>query len=247
MEKKFEKIYHQLEKSHWWFKSRREVVYNFVKGFENKKVLDIGCSGGQFLELLLSKGALKENLYGIDISQKGVEICLKKGLLNCQVMDATNLNFPIGFFQILIASDCLEHIQNDELALKSWYSATAPGGRIVVFVPAFRFLWSSHDDYNLHFRRYTNSELRKKMEAVGFRVIRSGYWNFFLFFPIVFVRFFKRILAKLGYSPEMDSDLKPVNPLVNFFLLALLKFENHLLKFIDFPFGASTFCIAQKV
>lgn len=112
-----------------------------------------------------------------------------------------------------------------------------------VFVPAFMSLWSYHDEVNMHFRRYTKDELKSKIQQQNLRILNSGYWNFLLFIPVYG---FRRITAVLQKNKKGESDIAIGNSLVNGALLRLIVFENQLLKRINFPFGVSTFCIAQK-
>ncbi|MBK9336403.1 MAG: methyltransferase domain-containing protein [Lewinellaceae bacterium] len=247
MDKQYEKQYHELEKVHWWFVSRRRKVLSLLKATPDKTYLDIGCSSGYLLQELIEKGADPANVYGVDISPEGIQECLNKGLKNTFVMDATHIDLRQNHFDYIIASDCLEHIEEDRTALQNWYSLLKPGGAIIVFVPAFLFLWSPHDVVNHHFRRYTNAELREKLRAAGFDVQRTGYWNFVLFFPIALFRFLRNGLRKLGFGEkEATADLKPTPAPVNGLLKTLLGIENGLMEVVRFPFGVSTFCIARK-
>ena len=122
-------------------------------------ILDIGCSSGIFLKDLERLGFKIENLFGIDISEKAIANCKSNGIQNAFVMDAQNITL-LEKFDIIIASDCLEHLQDDIKAINNWKSLLKNGGLMYVFVPAFQSLWSYHDEVNKHFRRYTKIELR---------------------------------------------------------------------------------------
>lgn len=248
MEKAYEQKYHELEREQWWFKSRRDMVLRYVRQFPSQRVLDIGCSSGLLLENLLELGVQPENLYGVDISPEAIEKCRQKGFQNCYVMDGAAIDFPKGSFDLLIASDCLEHIENDRKALQNWYDLLRPGGVLICFVPAYMSLWSEHDVVNHHFRRYTKEELQTKMQAAKFNVTESGYWNFFLFLPVYAFRMLKNAIGKFYKERTPTEDLQPTNSLVNSMLSILLKVENSLLEKgkIHYPFGVSTFCIAKK-
>ena len=175
MDKAYEEKYHQIEEWNWWFIARRKAILSLLKNTDKKsKILDIGCAGGPLLNDLKNQGF--ENASGADFSAEAVAKCKQRGLQAYQ-MDAHNLQFEPNNFDLLIASDSLEHLEFDEKALKNWYNILKPGGRILVFVPAYMFLWSEHDTVNHHFRRYTKTELTKKMQQAGFTVKRSCYWN----------------------------------------------------------------------
>lgn len=211
-----------------------------------KTYLDIGCSSGFLLAELIAKGAAKDHVFGVDISDEALAACREKGLINVYQMDAARIDLPENSFDYIIASDCLEHLREDERALENWQKLLKPGGRLILFVPAFMFLWSPHDVVNHHFRRYTSGELTDKVKAAQFTVIRQGYWNFTLFLPIFLYRMIRKVSQKLGWIESPKADLRPSHPLVNRFLLGLLNLENRLIRYIRFPFGISLYCIAGK-
>jgi SAM-dependent methyltransferase len=244
MKEDFEKKYHDVEKAHWWFKSRRNYIHGLLKNApKNSRILDIGCSSGILLNELHHVGFSKDNLFGIDISGKAIANCKENGLENTFVMDAQNITLEEKF-DIIIASDCLEHLQHDDVAIKNWRELLKPGGQLYVFVPAFMSLWSNHDVVNMHYRRYTSEELNEKLLSANFTIIKSGYWNFFLFIPVYCYRGISRMFKKQQKSD--DGDIHISNTVVNALLTKLVSFENTLLKSIRFPFGVSTFCIVKK-
>lgn len=244
MEKDFEKKYHDVEIDHWWFKSRRNYLLDLLKNApKNSKILDIGSSSGIFLKDLEALGFKNENLFGIDISEIAIANCKANGIANAFVMDAQNITLT-ETFDIIIASDCLEHLQEDVKAIKNWKTLLKIGGTLYVFVPAFMSLWSYHDVVNMHHRRYTKSELKAKIVAENLEIIKSSYWNFFLFMPVYL---FRKVSANFQKNKSGESDITIGNPVINSALLNLIGLENKLLKVVDFPFGVSTFCIAKRV
>jgi SAM-dependent methyltransferase len=243
MKEAYERKYHDLEKTHFWFKARRKYILQLLRtSSRDINILDIGCSSGTLLNELAEMGFDVDNLFGIDISPKAVQNAKEAGIQNSFVMDASHIDLNRKF-DIAIASDCLEHIENDRLALNNWHEILNPGGSLYVFVPAFMTLWNEHDEANMHFRRYTRRDLKQKLHESGFEIKKSSYWNFFLFFPILLVRLSARSRV---YKKQNDTgDLDGI-PKFNKLLFNLLNFENKLLKFISFPFGVSTYCIAKK-
>lgn len=242
MEKGYEKKYHDVESENWWFKSRRQYIIDLVKDApKDSKILDIGCSSGMLILDLQEVGFNPSNLFGIDISETAIENARHNGLQNVFVMDAQNITLAEKF-DIIISSDCLEHLQDDKKALKNWNQLLNPNGKLYVFVPAFQSLWSNHDVVNMHYRRYTRTGLKTKIEDEQLQIINSGYWNFSLFLPVFIFRKIKNILG----GKEDDKGDIVGSPVANSVLLQLINIENKLLKFINFPFGVSTFCIAVK-
>ncbi|MBT8325324.1 MAG: class I SAM-dependent methyltransferase [Winogradskyella sp.] len=243
MEQHYEQHYHRLEKSHFWFKARRNFIVELLKDTSKQsKILDVGCSSGLLLTDLKSNGFLDDNLYGIDISETAIANCKKQGLQNCHLMSGDALNFNQKF-DVIIASDSLEHINDDLKAVSNWKDHLTENGKICIFVPAFNMLWSQHDIENKHYRRYTKKQLIKVVSKTNLDVIRASYWNFSLFLPVLIIRKLQSISKH--HKKNHQGDLKSVS-LLNPILLGLLNLENYLLRFLNFPIGISTFCIAQK-
>jgi 2-polyprenyl-3-methyl-5-hydroxy-6-metoxy-1,4-benzoquinol methylase len=243
MKEDYEQKYHDVESEHFWFKARRNYILQLLENTDrNATILDIGCSSGVLLTELAQKGFDQSKLHGIDISEKAIANCHRNGIPNTSVMDAQDITLSQKF-DVLIASDCLEHLKEDRKALKNWLDLLKPDGTLLVFVPAFMSLWSSHDVFNMHYRRYTKPELVLKLEETGFEVSKASYWNFLLFIPV----FLFRAISKLRKSKSEDAsgDLDNPSPF-NELIFKLIKIENRLLKRINFPFGVSTFCIAKK-
>ncbi len=245
MEQQYESDYHIQEDKHWWFKSRRNILMQLLSRLDKSiKILDVGCSSGIFLGELLKMGYSVEQLYGIDISEEGISKARARGLKHVFVMDGAKINLPKESFDLIIASDSLEHIESEQEALANWASLLKSQGQLIIFVPAFMFLWSAHDVVNQHFRRYTRKELVQKVQQFSFQIERSGYWNFGLFFPIASIRFIKNKFSKEENNAK--GDLAYPGNLINGILSLILMIENTLFPWIRFPVGVSTFCIARK-
>jgi len=246
MKANFEKKYHLLEKKHWWFVGRREIILTLIRRYYHDKkqikILEIGCSGGPLLNLLVSQGYAQ--VFGIDISKKAVQLCKESGFKNVFLMDGTEPHFDGEEFDLIIASDVLEHIQDDEKAVKEWRRLLKKKGVIICFVPAFKFLWSKHDEDNDHCRRYTKKELENTFTNNDFKIIRSSYWNIALFLPTLFYRF----LTKTFFKESLIHQLKESNYALNYLLRKLLSMENFFLNIgVNYPIGISVFAIAKKV
>lgn len=237
MQEKYEKEYHSLEEEHWWFVGRRNIISSLVEKYpKGSRILEVGCSGGELIKDLNENGY--KNIFGVDISKKAIELCKKRGVGNVYLMDGESLEFDEKF-DLIILSDVLEHIGDEKKTLEGLRNSLKKGGKVICFVPAFKSLWSYHDELNKHYRRYTRKRLSSVFEDNGFIVRRKSYWNFFLFFPIYLSR--KFINSKNG-----KSQLRSHSLLINNLLTNLLKFENLLLKGFNFPFGISVFLLGEK-
>ncbi len=248
MEESFRDEYFRLEDQHWWGVGRRDAILRLLdaEGVRpNARVLDIGCSGGPLLSDLRARGF--ESLTGIDVSDRAIERCHQRGFPNTQTMDAGHLAFPDQSFDLLVASDVLEHLADDTAALREWHRVLAPGGLLFAFVPAHPFLWSRHDDANQHQRRYRHEEFRTRIQESGFELRRSGWWNSALFPPVALVRFGQRVMPQAQGSSETEHDLRTTPGPVNRLLAGWLGAENRLLaRGVSLPFGVSLFAVASR-
>ncbi|MEI8195262.1 MAG: class I SAM-dependent methyltransferase [Phycisphaerae bacterium] len=262
MDTGYEKKYHQIEDDYWWFQARRDVILRLLKkmsapptpqGTRKERILEVGCSGGPLLTELARRGY--DQLAGIDISPDAVAAASERGHKRISVMDAAQLSFADASFDIVIASDILEHLADDAAALREWNRVLAPGGVLIVFVPAYQWLWSGHDVINHHQRRYTASSLKKRLQEVTvpgngtetgkFEILRLSYWNFGLLLPVGGMRLLKRLLGRAEAHPK--DALAPVPGFVNRLLTGGLCLENALLAAgLSYPAGVSVMAVVRK-
>jgi SAM-dependent methyltransferase len=241
MRKDYADRYQKEEATHWWIKGRRDIVKALVAQEDrDAKVLDIGCSGGLLMKELSDLGF--RDVHGVDLSRTGVAMARKRGQRNARVADGTKMPYRPNSFDVLIASDILEHIPDEGRALREWARVLKPGGKAYLFVPAFMSLWSAQDEVNFHQRRYRRKELAEKVRRQGLEVVRSSYWNFLLFFPKTAVAVFVGVTKPKGEQP-----LFFFGSFINTLLSWLMWVENSLMAIgIDYPVGVSAFVLARK-
>lgn len=247
MDKAYELKYHEQEEKNWWFVARRDFILRQLKEQKiplSAKILDIGSAGGVLSLELIQNGY--KNVFALDYSADAIARCKERGIQNAFVMDGHQPDFSENEFDVLIASDCLEHLENDQLALMNWFKVLKPEGLAFIYVPAYQWLWSQHDEINFHFRRYTETGLNNKLKIAGFTLVQSGYWNFMIFFPTALVRFFQK-LVKVKHAKEEQKDQLVLLPKgINSLLSKWVILENKIASKIKYPFGVSTFSIAKK-
>lgn len=241
----FESRYHRVEDEHWWFVGRRDLLCGLVRDARmgpDSRILDVGCSGGATLRRLEEDGYTA--VTGIDLSPEAVSRCRARGLANVYAMDAQRPDFPDQSFDLILASDILEHVPDEGAAVHAWYRLLKPRGVLIALVPAFMALWSPHDEANHHHRRYRLRELRSRLEAAGFETHRASYWNFLLFLPACVVRGLQRLIPALGRgSPDLAVPPGTANRLLS----GLLTGENRLLLAgLRWPFGLSALVVARR-
>jgi ubiquinone/menaquinone biosynthesis C-methylase UbiE len=242
--KEYEKTYN-LEDSYWWFVGKRRIAQNLIEGFiplnQREAILDVGCGTGATIRFLNHYG----RAYGIDVSETALCFCQKRALSRLSRASALRLPFADSSFSLITAFDVLFHeeVVDDLTALREFHRVCRRGGSVLISEPAFNFLWTGHD-IAYHGRwRYVASELKSKLEKVGFQVVKLSYSNALLF-PFIFAfRMWKRLSKPF---PEARSDLKPLNPYLNKALLAVYNLEALLVRKTRLPVGSSVVCVARK-
>lgn len=240
MDQAYESDYLRHEDTNWWCRSRREIILDLVRRFpRSSRVLDIGCSSGSFLFLLRSEGF--HHVYGVDSSAGAVSACFARGVGTVSVMNGGCLGFPDCAFDVVVASDVLEHCIDERGALLEWRRVLKPGGTLIVFVPAFPFLWGPHDERSHHHRRYTARSLCLALRECRLTIGRVSYWNFSLFIPALLGIPLRRLS---GWSPQ-DRGFR-IPPWLNAFLYRFLAAENAFVRRSNLAVGVSLLAEASK-
>jgi SAM-dependent methyltransferase len=231
----------RIEESHWWFVGKRKLLNSLLSRDPGRGLLlDLGCGTGGVLRDWMSRRLC----VGTDRSELALEICRRRGFGTLVRSDLNDLPFPAGTFDTVLLLDVIEHLDDDVGFLANVARLLAPGGRIVVSVPAFQFLWSQHDETFEHRRRYSAAQLRGVIEAAGLVSERRTYTNALLF-PLAAVW---RVLSyRLGlgrFAPETDFWSLP--GWLNGLLARVYDLEAWLLDRFDLPLGVSLVCIARR-
>jgi SAM-dependent methyltransferase len=237
-------ILYQVEDTHWWYVGRRRIIQCLVERIlatlnsPNPRILDVGCGTGANLKVLAAYGRAE----GVDISPQAVDFCRERGLDSVKLGAIEELPYDDDSFELVTALDVVEHLDDDVAGLREMRRVLRPDGRILIFVPAFMFLWGVQDDVSNHRRRYTLPGLLSAVEAAGFSVEWSSYANFSFFLPVLLVRTVMRWLG-LRADTEYGINLS----LMNGPFSQLFAAERFILKHGKLPFGVSAVCIARRV
>lgn len=229
-----------LEGKHWWHIAKRRAVRKLIKKYnhlENPKILDIGCGTGKNMDELQKLGTV----YGLDRSSKALKFCRKRGLKLLTKGTAEKTNLETNSFDIITILDVLEHTDDQETLIEM-RRILKKDGIIILTVPAFPWLWSKWDEVLHHKRRYTVNTLKEILVANNFHPVKMTYLYSFLILPLLIIRKIKQNISKDFY----ESDFKLSNPLFNFLLNNLSKFEFLLAENFYIPFGTSILVVAKK-
>lgn len=254
MDERFYQEYAELEKSHWWFTARLEILKKLLTDtilprFSTKpgtelKILNAGVATGGTTFMLNQLGEVTSLEYDRDCCQYLESVGIEP--VNASL---TELPFADNSFDIVCSFDVIEHIADHEKALSEIKRVLTEDGQAFITVPAFMFLWSHHDDINHHERRYTKTELEDVFKSVGFDISFSSYFNTIMFLPILFVRMVAKLLPSRGdgQSTGSDGEILKDNRLVNSILHRVFAAEKYALaRKISFPVGVSALVIASK-
>lgn len=236
-------VFYELEESHWWYVGRRKIIASFVKEIcaqitdRRPRILDVGCGTGANLKMLSEFGDAE----GVDISEDALDFCRARGLDNVRLGAAEDLPYEDGTFDLVTALDVVEHLDDDVGGLREMRRVLRPGGRVLIFVPTFMWLWGVQDEVSHHRRRYTLPELRRAMTEAGFEVERSTYANITFLPPVFLIRVFMR-LTGMKVDTEASINISPLNPL----FARILGAESRFLRFMNFPVGVSGLSVARR-
>jgi SAM-dependent methyltransferase len=210
MDRDYELQTHLVEDRHWWYRGRRIVIERVLDRLglpDPARILDAGCGSGRNMVELVRRGSVT----GIELSPPSVEIARERG---CgEVVEGSVLEMPFAddSFDLAVSLDVIEHLQDDVAALRELRRTVAPGGALLVTVPAYQWLWSGHDVVNHHHRRYTRGSLQRVAEEAGWKQARTTYFNSLLLPLAIVLRVLDRFNTK---TTESSLDLwVPPEPL----------------------------------
>ncbi len=253
MQKEYEKVYQNYENKLFYFVARKDLVLRLIRSHFGSKavnVLDLGCGTGNVLSYLSQH--LKGSFTGLDASpvmlknKRNKRVKLVKG-------DLYNPQLKPESFDVILCLDVIEHLKDDEGALKTIQKLLRKGSVAIVLVPAFMCLWNRHDELNHHYRRYSKKEFDQKTGLI-FRNKRIFYWNFVSFFPKVgsklqFLRWITRYVFQNKASKKEASDIEafllpePFNTLITWWLYL----ENTWVSWgLPLPFGSSLVAVIRE-
>lgn len=151
---------------------------NKFKKYLSGEILEVGCGIGNFTKTLINYG----QVWAIDINNEYIKKIQEQIKGNVQVgfgdIEKGEYFFQTRKFDTIVCLNVLEHIEDDDVAVDNLYKLLKKNGKLILLVPAHRFLYGEIDRSIGHFRRYNKTGLIKQLEGLGFKVIRSRRLNF---------------------------------------------------------------------
>jgi SAM-dependent methyltransferase len=193
----------ELDDRHWWYRGRRRIIRSELDRLplrSGARVLDAGCGSGRTLQELRPYG----EVYGIELDPGAARVAQSRGQGEVRIGRLEELPWEEGYFDLITCLDVIEHTPDDRVTLRELRRVCQPGGFLLVTVPAYQALWSTHDVANHHYRRYSRSMLRRAAGEVGWRVRRMTSFNGLLLAPAAAVR-----LAQRRRLRDLSTDYRP--------------------------------------
>jgi SAM-dependent methyltransferase len=211
------------ELTHWWIRTRFEYLERCLRRFTVPiSVLEVGCGTAQNLRYLRERSTLSSKLTRLVGLEPGIEddVSREPWMNPADAIYRSADGIP-GSFDVLVAMDVIEHLEDDLESLKEWLGLLEPGGSVLISVPAFSWLWSRHDVVLGHKRRYTKSSLRRLVRAAGLEIESLTYAFGFLVPPAYLVR---KLLPEKG-DDEHATALRLPHPIANALLYGAGRLE----------------------
>ncbi|WP_127960412.1 class I SAM-dependent methyltransferase [Serratia microhaemolytica] len=222
--------------NHWYYRSKSKAMMRFLNGYVPDKILDVGAGSGFFSQHLLSNTNATE-AWCVDISYQSDFDDNKFDKMIHYRREISDVGVDLVLFM-----DVLEHVDNDVMLLKEYVDKVPKGCQFLISVPAFQFLWSGHDDFLEHKRRYRLNHLESIVNESGLSVIHGSYY-FGAVFPIAAL--LRLINSATASNKKPKSHLVKHHPMINgildFFCRAELPFMR-----LNRVMGLTAFCLAEK-
>ena len=230
---------------YWWYRARADLLRTALGRYVGQavRILDVGSADGPSVGWLRGTGRHT----ALDIDPRGLG---PGGVCG----SALALPFADGCFDVVAAFDVLEHCEPESVALSELTRVLAPGGQLLLSVPAYQWAWSDFDEENGHHRRYTRRRAAAAVRGAGLEVERATY-AFTSVFPFFAAERLlrrvrhgvrRRVWGSRSGAPADIVSLPEVSPLLERVLVGLADLDQRLLGRRDLPFGSSVLLAASK-
>lgn len=235
METSTYQLMREYEDEHWWFVSRRKILRELLLTLQlpaRSDILEVGCGTGgniAFLQEFGKVSCVESDESAATLAKQRDQTLVMPGKLPNEM---PTFDHP---FDLIVLFDVIEHVEEHVESLQALSCLLKPGGRIVLTVPAFSFLWSQHDEENHHKRRYSRRSLNKLVTDSRLSLDYISYFNFWLFPLVAAIRLIRKVIP----YKESWQDMKQPAGLPNRILQLIFSSERHFVGKRQLPFGIS--------
>jgi SAM-dependent methyltransferase len=239
MDPDYGRRYRELYERHWWWRAREAALFDTIARLQPPdgwgRILDVGCGDGLFFDRLLELG-------DVDGVEPAGELVRPHGVHRRRIhVGPFDDRFQPGTrYSLILMLDVLEHLDDPAAALRHALDLLAPGGTVVVTVPAFRALWTNHDVVNHHRTRYTKASFRLVAQQAGMRIDIERYWFQWMFPVKIATGIAERILRRRPTPAHVPPEW------INRPLYLLSRLERRLLDPLRPAFGSSLLVIGGR-
>jgi 2-polyprenyl-3-methyl-5-hydroxy-6-metoxy-1,4-benzoquinol methylase len=240
MDVKEERVLGDAVSAHWYYASKARALRQYLRGIPTSKILDIGAGSGVFSKMLIDAGVTSSSWcvdpgYAHEYDQK-----YGAGLIQFRRKAPSSI---VQDVDLALMMDVLEHVDDDVALLAEYASMLQPGRHVLITVPAFQALWSAHDVFLEHRRRYSLRQLEDVVRSAGLHLKHASYF-FALILPIAAAARLKDRKRMDAQQIEPRSSLRPHGAFVNTALMLVNALELPLLR-LNRLGGLSIFCMAE--
>jgi SAM-dependent methyltransferase len=235
----------RVERTHWWFRARRHIVWSLVRRYvggapdQRLRVCDLGCGAGGNLAAVNDT----HDVVGVECSPQALSYAQQK--LGRRVRYGRlpdEIDLPPESFDVVLMTDVLEHIEDDAASARTALRLLRPDGIVVATVPAYQWLYSPRDAHHHHFRRYSKRRFGSLWTGPNAQMLLLSHYNSFLFPPAAIVRLASKITSGGDAAGDLRVPLRPLNRV----LAHVMRSEVNLLGRMPMPFGLSLVAVARK-
>ncbi len=229
--------YPRLYADHWWWRAREDMLLRKIRrllsNVPDARILDVGCGAAMFFDALEPFGHVE----GVESDRAAAE---RSGRWRGRIVvgDLDETYTPTAPFDLILMLDVLEHIAQPERVLARARQILRPNGRVLITVPAFTWLWTSHDEMNHHVARYSTGELSDIVTGSGLVALETGY----LFQSLVLPKLLVRVKESLFRDRPRLPTIPP--PAINSLIQAWCRLEHRVAGRL--PFGGSAFAVVAR-
>lgn len=230
------------ETEHWWFVARRKILEDTLRSMElpaDAQILEVGSGTGGNLDMLSQFGSVS----ALEMDEAARQFAREKTAGNIDIKEGVcpnDMPFQDRKFDLICLFDVLEHIDEDTETLAVLKTMLTPTGKILVTVPAYQWMWSAHDAYLHHHRRYSATEFKSKAARAELNVKRLSHFNTLLLPLAILVRLKDRIIKR----STPTGGAVPIGPLNRLFTI-IFRSESALLSRMNLPAGLSLMGILE--
>jgi SAM-dependent methyltransferase len=234
-------LHESLEDRYWWFVAKNSILMHVARRLvppsRQRRAADIGCGTGGLLARLHEH----YDSCGVEMQATARDACARRGLTAHPGSLPDDIPLPPHAFDLVIATEVLEHVERDTEAAKSLARLLKPGGVLLVTVPAHQWMWTVHDEMNHHFRRYSKTGLRRVIEGADLHISWLSFQMVALFPVMAAGR-----LASRARGKRKDANIRLLPEVINTPLRWMFEAEKWVLPLVPSPVGSSLICAAKR-